>query len=80
MSLSPIEALYEALASPLGIIISTTDVEAMKRRLYALRKEHPEFDGISILTSVTNPATELWIVKRHGQAEHQQTHTEPPGG
>lgn len=56
---------YEALGSPLGIIIETDDPVKARARLYAFRKEanDPDLEQISILPSPTNPS-HLWLIKR----------------
>ena len=63
--LSP-TVLYEALSSEFGVIIQTDNPELTRQRLYAMRKllKDPDLDCLSILTSPTNPAQDLWIVKR----------------
>lgn len=58
------EKLYEALDSEVGIIVETDDVNRLRQRLYAIRKEHPEFHCLSLLPSPTNPNGELWILKK----------------
>lgn len=65
MTISPTsELLYEALASPLGLIIETNDPTALRAKLYQLRKTDPAFECLSFVTSRTNPTTQLWIVRK----------------
>ncbi len=61
---------YEALGSPLGIIIECNDPEKAKQRLYTLRREaaDPDLESISIMTSPTNPTKDLWLVKKGGSS------------
>ena len=63
-----LERLYDALRSPLGVIVETEDAERLRAKLYALRRKHqdrePEFMGLAFLTSPTNPTTELWIIRK----------------
>lgn len=67
-----VELLYQALASDYGIIVTEpTDVERLRQRLYAARKEQPQFKTISILSSPTAPKTELWLAKRPPNAAPQ---------
>jgi hypothetical protein len=57
--------LYEALSSPLGKVITTSDREALRQHYYKARREanDPELDVLSFVPSPTNP-DELWIVRR----------------
>lgn len=65
-----VELWYQALATPLGVIVRVSDPERAKMRLYALRKEanDPDLDSLSIVQSPTNPGEELWIVRRKKDA------------
>lgn len=64
MSVQLLQHLYAALASEHGIVLHTEDPEALKRKLYPLRKQDPRLEELSICTSPHNPATELWLVKK----------------
>lgn len=59
-----IELLYSAARSDYGIIVETDDVERLRQKLYPLRKTDSYLEGLSFVVSPTNPARELWIVKR----------------
>jgi hypothetical protein len=61
---------YEALASPMGVVIATNDPHRDRMKLYALRVElkDPDLDCISVEQSPTNPGGELWLVKRNPDA------------
>jgi len=61
-----LELWYDALASEFGVIIATNDPERAKAKLYSLRASclDKDLEALSILTSPTNPAGELGIVKR----------------
>ena len=65
MTLGP-DLWYEALASPLGIVVKTDDPAGDARELYIFRKKlkDPDLETISIMTSPTSPDSELWLVKR----------------
>lgn len=59
------ELWFEALGSPFGIVVQCSDVERVRQKLYALRKElkDPDLDALSLVQSPTDPK-QLWIVKR----------------
>lgn len=65
-----LELLYQALASPLGIVIETTDVERLRQRLYAERREAKDesLAALGLVPSRTAPESELWIVKKDAKA------------
>lgn len=57
------ELLYQALASPLGIIVVTSDdPEAVRQKLYRVRAASEVFSEISLVMSPTNPQ-QIWLVK-----------------
>lgn len=74
-----IELLYTALQSPLGIIVETNDPEICKAKLYALRKQDPDFACLSFLVSPTDPANSFWIIKKENSdgPRPDETYTEP---
>lgn len=55
--------LYDALRTPLGTVIQTEDPERLRQRLYAVRKESPDFAPLSFVISPMN-GTDLWIVNK----------------
>ena len=61
--LSDLDMLYEALGSEVGIIVRSDNPQALRGRLYKLRRENSDLAPIAILTSPTDDA-ELWIVKK----------------
>lgn len=61
---SPLELLYQAFNSAFGIIVRTEDAERLKQGLYRERKKDPDLECISICTSPTDPAHEIWLVKK----------------
>lgn len=63
-----VELLYEALDTPLGIVVRTSDPERLRSALYAARREamNPEFSALTIQPSKVDPRSELWIVRRQG--------------
>lgn len=68
--MSPAEAsintLYEALGTPLGIVVNTSDPEKLRQKLYRLRDaaDDPMLKDLSIVISPTMPGSQVWIVKR----------------
>lgn len=62
--LNLLELLYDALRAEVGIIVQTSNVERLRQKLYALRKEDEDLAALSFIVSPTNPNAELWIVKR----------------
>lgn len=58
--------MYQAIASPLGIIVVVSNVYEAKTMFSAVRKEHADsaLRALSFLPSPYSPRTELWIVKR----------------
>ena len=64
---SDLALLYQALASPIGIVVHSTNPQAAKGRLYAARKLDPQLAQLQFRTPATNPESELWIVREHVQ-------------
>ena len=66
-ALDLLEKLYDALRSPLGIVVETEDAERLRQKLYSLRREYQERDpalrSLSFVLSKTSPETQLWILK-----------------
>lgn len=60
-----IEFLYRALDTPLGVVIETSDVELLRTRLYAARREamNPDFRFLTFTPSRSDPKGALWIVR-----------------
>lgn len=61
---SPHELLSAALNSPCGVAVATSDPQRLKQRLYAEIRKDPDFAIISLNTSRTDPANELWLVRK----------------
>tara|TARA_R110000868_G_scaffold76760_5_gene220446 strand:- start:3037 stop:3264 length:228 start_codon:yes stop_codon:yes gene_type:complete len=61
-----IEALYAALHSPLGVVLSSSVPDKLRQKLYAERKKlaDPQLDSLRFATSRTMPESELLIVKK----------------
>ena len=55
--------LYEALGSPIGIIVKTNDAERLRQQLYPLRKADPDLAGLAFVISPDN-GEDLWILNR----------------
>lgn len=74
-----LELLYAALASPLGVVVETSDPVTCKAKLYELRKQDPAFERLSFLVSPTAPTTSFWIVKKGPSDENppDESHPEP---
>lgn len=60
-----LELLYSALHSELGVTVITDDAEFLRQKLYALRREDPDFRNLSFLISPMN-GRDLWIVNKKG--------------
>ena len=58
------ELLVEALSSPLGIKVKTSDPLKLRQQLYVLRSGDPDCLCLSFVVSPSNPDDELWIVRR----------------
>lgn len=62
--------LLKAAASPRGIVVSTNDPDALRQKLYPLRKTDPTFIRLCFIIHPRNPTKELIIgVKKNGDAE-----------
>jgi deoxyinosine 3'endonuclease (endonuclease V) len=66
-----LEIWYEALAKPIGVVVSTPDIGIAKAKLYRARAaaQDPALMNIQIRTSPEKPQSELWLVrsKKNGQ-------------
>lgn len=60
---NPLEILYTALHAEIGIVVSTEEPEALKAQINYLKKGRPEFAGLSVWRSPTQPESELWVGK-----------------
>lgn len=60
-----INYLYQALSSPLGVCLRTSDGDFARQKLYAARREaaDPALDGLAICISPSDK-DEVWIVKK----------------
>lgn len=59
--------LLKAAASSRGIVVSTNDPDALRQKLYPLRKEDPSFEKLTFIIHPKNPTRELIIgVKKNG--------------
>lgn len=56
--------LFSALSSPLGIEVSTSDPNALRQKLYAVRKKDSAFLPLSFVIPPSNPSSTLWIVRK----------------
>lgn len=57
--------LYQALASPRGIVLAVTDFVPCQAKLYKARKDSgdPALAALQFRRSPQNPEGEIWIVK-----------------
>lgn len=62
-------AMWEALNSPLGVSVETTDPGLMRQRFYKIRKQHPEMKPLSAILPMTGNPMEVWIVKNSGEPD-----------
>ena len=69
--------LGSALATEFGIIVTTSNPERLKSKLYPAIKEALEYQCLSLITSPTNPTGEIWIVKRPKETRNdaEETHS-----
>lgn len=63
MNLDLAEFLYNALRSPYGTVIQTSDAERLRQKLYAVRREDPDFHPLSFVISPMN-GLDLWIINK----------------
>ena len=62
-----LELLYAALAEEYGVRVTTSNLSALRQKLYALKAKH---DDLACLSLVQSPfsANELWILKTRKDA------------
>ena len=58
-----LDILYAAYHSEVGVVVETNDAEALRQKLYPLRKENPDFDPLAFVISPLN-GIDLWIIKQ----------------
>ena len=61
-----IELLYRAINSEFGIVVTTSNPELLRQKLYAERKaaNDPDLARLSFTLSRTNPESQLLLVKK----------------
>lgn len=64
MTQSRVEFLYRALEARVGIVIRTNDPTRLRSQLYAAKKTDPAFDVLSVKPSNSQPASELWVLRK----------------
>lgn len=74
MAEASINTLYEALGTPLGVVVQTSDPEKLRQRLYRLRDaaDDPMLKELSFVISPTVPQAHVWIVKRKANVANQE--------
>jgi hypothetical protein len=70
VSLAFTEILYDATRSPFGLVVETSDPERLRQRLYAIRKDNPDFSALAFVISPFNPR-DLWVLNRTGKDSHE---------
>lgn len=67
-----IEFWYQALHHPIGVAVKTDDVETLRAKLYALRRQaaDPALDALALVVPV-RPGV-LWIVHKSVRKEDAQ--------
>lgn len=71
--------LWNALRSPHGVLLRTTDLDRLKQKLYRIRRANEALRALHFETSPTDPKGELYITKRD-QHGNNETHDEAPRG
>lgn len=66
------ELLYRALNTEHGIVIATEDPDRFRQRLYREIQKDPALACISVVQSRTNPAGELWLVRKGDKNEPEE--------
>lgn len=63
--LGELEFLYQAMATPYGVVLEVSDFKLAQQRLYKARRESgdPELGCLQIRRSPYQPDNELWLVK-----------------
>lgn len=76
---SELELLYQALASPIGIVVRTSNFSLCQQRFYRARREagDPALDCLQLRRSPFAPEGEIWIVKG-GAHSAQKGQDDPP--
>jgi hypothetical protein len=67
-----LELLYAALNEEVGVVVATEDAEFLRQKLYALRREDPDFRNLAFLISPMNGA-DLWIVNKKGKINGEES-------
>lgn len=57
------EILYDALRTPLGIVVETESAERLRQKLYAIRKDNEDLAPLSFIISPMN-GVDLWIINK----------------
>lgn len=69
--------LFQAMASPFGIVILTTNQELLRQRLYQERKKlnDPLYECLQFRISPSSEG-EIWIIKGNSR-EEKESHPQP---
>jgi hypothetical protein len=59
-----IDLLYQALNTPYGVAVRTSNPERLRQKLYAERKKDDDLACLSLNISPTEPDSVLWIIKK----------------
>jgi len=63
MTIELTSLLFQALSSPYGIVVATSDPDRLRQKLYPLRKTDPAFAPLAFVLSPLSPQ-HLWILKQ----------------
>ena len=59
-----ISLLTQASVSPLGLRLKTNDPVRLRQKLYAARREAPEYSNLSFVIPAVSPEDTLYIVRK----------------
>lgn len=69
-----LELLYEAIHTdnPYGVLVreESGEVLVLRTRLYAVRKDYPDLQCLSLVVSPTDPKHELYIIRKSDDGDH----------
>jgi hypothetical protein len=56
--------LMQALNSPRGIVVETSNTEQLRAKLYIAKKKSDDYAALAFVLSPTDPTTHLLIIKK----------------
>ncbi len=74
-NIDDLEILYQALHSPLGLVVRGPNFNTTQQRLYKARRESgdPELDRLQFRRSPFEPEHEVWVVKGQKESGNAET-------